>query len=66
MQLVGWGLGGFLFASLGMKPSLLIVLSLFTISTILMFGLPLVEKEELSSETSLETLTKGWRLVAKE
>ena len=49
-----------------MNPSLLIVLVLFTLSTILMFGLPLVEKEELSSETSLETLTKGWRLVAKE
>ena len=65
VQLVGWGLGGFLFASLGMNPSLLIVLVLFTISTILMFGLPLVEKEELSSETSLETLTKGWRLVVK-
>ena len=66
VQLVGWGLGGFLFASLGMKPSLLIVLALFTISTILMFALPLVEKEELSSETSFATLTKGWRLVAKE
>ena len=65
VQLVGWGLGGFLFASLGMKPSLLIVLVLFTISTILMFGLPLVE-EEVSSETNVETLTKGWRLVAKE
>ena len=66
VQLVGWGLGGFLFASLGMNPSLLIVLVLFTISTILMFGLPLVEKEVLSSETSFETLTKGWRLVVKE
>ena len=66
VQLVGWGLGGFLFASLGMNLSLLIVLALFTISTILMFGLPLVEKEELSSETSLETLTKGWILVVKE
>ena len=66
VQLVCWGLGGFLFASLGMNPSLLIVLVLFTISTILMFGLPLVEKEELSSETNVETLTKGWRLVAKE
>ena len=65
VQLVGWGLGGFLFASLGMNPSLLIVLALFTISTILMFALPLVEKEEVSSETSLETLTKGWRLVVK-
>ena len=65
VQLVGWGLGGFLFASLGMNPSLLIVLVLFTISTILMFGLPLVE-EEVSSETNVETLTKGWRLVAKE
>ena len=65
VQLVGWGLGGFLFASLGMNLSLLIVLVLFTISTILMFALPLVEKEELSSETSFETLTKGWRLVVK-
>ncbi|OFN80892.1 ryptide export MFS transporter [Streptococcus sp. HMSC061D10] len=66
VQLVGWGLGGFLFANLGMNPSLPIVLALFTFSTILMFGLPLVEKEELSSETNVETLTKGWRLVAKE
>ena len=41
------------------------MLALFTISTIMMFGLPLVEKEELSSETSFETLTKGWRLVVK-
>lgn len=66
VQLVGWGLGGLLFASLGMNHSLLIVLVLFTLSTIMMFGLPLVEKEELSSEKSFETLTKGWRLVVKE
>ena len=66
VQLVGWGLGGLLFASLGMNHSLLIVLVLFTLSTIMMFGLPLVEKGELSSEKSFETLTKGWRLVVKE
>lgn len=66
VQLVGWGIGGLLFASLGMNHSLLIVLVLFTLSTIMMFGLPLVEKEELSSEKSFETLTKGWRLVVKE
>ena len=66
VQLVGWGLGGLLFASLGMNHSLLIVLVLFTLSTIMMFGLPLVEKEELSSEKSFETLIKGWRLVVKE
>lgn len=66
VQLVGWGLGGFLLASLGFYPSILVVLILFVLSTALMLTLPLVEKEALAPETSVETLTKGWRLVVKE
>lgn len=66
VQLVGWGLGGFLFASLGLFPSILVVLVLFLLSTVLILTLPLVAKEELTSETSFETLTKGWRIVVKE
>lgn len=66
VQLVGWGLGGFLLASLGFYPSIIVVLILFILSTALMLTLPLVEKEALAPETSVETLTKGWRLVIKE
>lgn len=66
VQLVGWGLGGFLLASLGFYPSIIVVLILFVLSTALMLTLPLVEKEALAPETSVETLTKGWRLVVKE
>lgn len=66
VQLVGWGLGGFLLASLGFYPSIIVVLILFILSTALMLTLPLVEKEALAPETSVEALTKGWRLVVKE
>lgn len=66
VQLVGWGLGGLLFASLGLHLSSLIVVGLFTLATLLMMTLPPVKSKELPAETSLETLTKGWKLVVRE
>lgn len=65
IQLVGWGLGGLLFAIMGLRTSMLIILGMFIIATVVMGFLPSVDMEEIASETSFETLTKGWRLVIK-
>lgn len=64
VQLVGWGLGGLLFATLGLTPTVLLVLVLYTISSFLMLFLPKAEVEQLESETNLDILVKGWKLVA--
>ena len=50
VQLVGWGLGGLL----------------YIISSFLMLFLPNAEVEVLESETNLEILLKGWKLVARD
>ncbi len=65
IQLVGWGLGGLLFAIMGLRTSMIIILVMFIISTVVMCFLPLVDIEKVESETSFETLTKGWFLVIK-
>ncbi|MCY7184796.1 ryptide export MFS transporter [Streptococcus gallolyticus] len=65
IQLVGWGLGGLLFAIMGLRTSMIIILVMFIISTVVMCFLPLVDIEKVESETSSETLTKGWLLVIK-
>ncbi len=65
VQLVGWGLGGLLFVLLGLRTSMVIILGLFVIATAIMAFMPLVETEEIESETSLDTLLKGWVLVIK-
>ncbi len=65
IQLVGWGLGGLLFAIMGLRTSMIIILVMFIISTVVMCFLPLVDIEKVESETSSETLTKGWFLVIK-
>lgn len=66
VQLVGWGLGGLLFATIGLLPTTFIILMLYIISSFLMLFLPNAEVEVLESETNLEILLKGWRLVARD
>ena len=65
IQLIGWGLGGLLYTSLGLFPTLLIVLLLYLLSTFVMLFLPQAKIEQLEAETNLDTLVKGWKLVAK-
>ena len=66
IQLVGWGLGGLLFATIGLLPTTFIILILYIISSFLMLFLPKAEVEVLESETNLEILLKGWKLVARD
>lgn len=66
VQLVGWGLGGLLFTTIGLLPTTFIILMLYIISSFLMLLLPKAEVEVLESETNLEILLKGWKLVARD
>lgn len=66
VQLVGWGLGGLLFATIGLLPTTFIILILYIISSFLMLLLPKAEVEVLESETNIEILLKGWKLVARD
>ena len=66
VQLVGWGLGGLLFSTIGLLPTTFIILILYIISSFLMLLLPKAEVEVLESETNLEILLKGWKLVARD
>ena len=66
VQLVGWGLGGLLFATIGLLSTTFIILMLYIISSFLMLFLPKAEVEVLESETNLEILLKGWKLVARD
>ena len=66
VQLVGWGLGGLLFATIGLLPTTFIILILYIISSFLLLFLPKAEVEVLESETNLEILLKGWKLVARD
>jgi len=66
VQLVGWGLGGLLFSTIGLLPTTFIILILYIISSFLMLFLPNAEVEVLESETNLEILLKGWKLVARD
>ena len=66
VQLVGWGLGGLLFATIGLLPTTFIILMLYIISSFLMLFLPKAEVEVSESETNLEILLKGWKLVARD
>ena len=66
VQLVGWGLGGLLFATIGLLPTTFIILILYIISSFLMLFLPKAEVEVLESETNLEILLKGWKLVVRD
>ena len=66
VQLVGWGLGGLLFVTIGLLPTTFIILILYIISSFLMLLLPKAEVEVLDSETNLEILLKGWKLVARD
>ena len=66
VQLVGWGLGGLLFATIDLLPTTFIILILYIISSFLMLFLPKAEVEVLESETNLEILLKGWKLVVRD
>ena len=66
VQLVGWGLGGLLFATIGLLSTTFIILMLYIISSFLMLFLPKAEVKVLESETNLEILLKGWKLVARD
>ena len=63
---MGWGLGGLLFATIGLLPTTFIILILYIISSFLMLFLPNAEVEVLESETNLEILLRGWKLVARD
>ena len=65
IQLIGWGLGGLLYASVGLFSTMLLVLFLYLLSTFVMLFLPQAKMEQLEAETNLDTLVKGWSLVAK-
>lgn len=66
IQLIGWGLGGLLYASVGLFSTMLLVLFLYLLSTFVMLFLPQAKIEQLEvAETNLDTLVKGWSLVAK-
>lgn len=66
IQLIGWGLGGLLYASVGLFSTMLLVLFLYLLSTFVMLFLPQAKIEQLeAAETNLDTLVKGWSLVAK-
>ncbi|WP_423217849.1 ryptide export MFS transporter [Streptococcus equinus] len=65
-QLVGWGLGGLLFATIGLLSTTLIILLLYIISSFMMLFLPDAEVEVLESETNLDILIKGWKSVARD
>lgn len=65
-QLVGWGLGGFLFATIGLLSTTLIILLLYIISSFMMLFLPDAEVEVLESEANLDILVKGWKSVARD
>lgn len=65
VQLIGWGLGGLLYASVGLFSTMLIVLFLYLLSTSVMLFLPMAKIEQLEAETNMDTLVKGWKLVAK-
>lgn len=58
VELVGWGLGGLLYATLGLIMSTVIILFLYVISTILFLMLPAVKTKVIESETNIETLTR--------
>ncbi|VJH77301.1 transporter major facilitator family protein [Streptococcus pneumoniae] len=47
VQLIGWGLGGLLFATIGLLPTTFIILVLYIISSFLMLFLPNAEVEVL-------------------
>ncbi|QGX47223.1 MFS transporter [Streptococcus equinus] len=65
-QLVGWGLGGLLFATIGLLSTTLIILLLYIISSFMMLFLPDAEVEMLESEANLDILVKGWKSVARD
>ena len=65
-QMVGWGLGGLLFATIGFLSTTLIILLLYIISSFMMLFLPDAEVEVLESETNLDILVKGWKSVARD
>lgn len=66
IQLIGWGLGGLLYASVGLFSTMLLVSFLYLLSTFVMLFLPQAKIEQLeAAETNLDTLVKGWSLVAK-
>lgn len=65
-QLVGWGLGGLLFATIGLLSTTLIILLLYIISSFMMLFLPDAEVEVLESEANLDILVKGWKSVARD
>ncbi|KEQ33880.1 major Facilitator Superfamily protein [Streptococcus mitis] len=55
-----------MFATIGLLPTTFIILILYIISSFLMLLLPKAEVEVLDSETNLEILLKGWKLVARD
>ena len=65
IQLIGWGLGGLLYALVGLFSIMLLVLFLYLLSTFVMLSLPQAKIEQLETETNLDTLVKGWSLVVK-
>lgn len=65
-QLVGWGLGGLLFATIGILSTIIMTLILYMTSTSIMLYLPNIKIERKDLENNIDILLKGWRLVATE
>ena len=65
IQLIGWGLGGLLYALVGLFSTMLLVLFFYLLSTFVMLFLPQAKIEQLEAETNLDTLVKGCSLVVK-
>ena len=62
---VSYGLGGLLYALVGLFSTMLLVLFFYLLSTFVMLFLPQAKIEQLEAETNLDTLVKGWSLVVK-
>ncbi len=63
VAVIGWGVGGALFDSLGIHGALLVTLCFFALATFLTSRLPRVVVIKDSSETTCQTLFKGGRLL---
>lgn len=63
ISVVGWSLGGILYGYLHLVGSLWVIFALYLLASILSFVLPSAQCEVIENETSLQSVTKGWRFI---
>lgn len=63
ISVVGWSLGGILYGYLHLVVSLWVIFALYLLASILSFVLPSAQCEVIENETSLQSVTKGWRFI---